>query len=333
MPRAQVVASRRRLVIAFACGLLTSRFAARAQTPGRPIRIGWLTTVPFMGTPLHAVFVDAMRERGWIEGRHFVLVSRYSGGRNELLAALAAELVRLEPDIIVSGASPTTTAARNATNRIPVLFLNVGDPVGSGFVASMARPGGNLTGFGGLGAALQLKQLELIAEIEPKPTRVAVLVNPAFSFHVHVRAEIDAFARDRGIVVRPVEVRSPDGIDAAFESLARDRPDALLILGQPFFLQEAVRVARLTIVHRLPTVVPFEDLVEAGCLMSYANRLNDDVRRLPSLIERIVNGTKPADIPVEQATRFYLTLNLKTARAIGVVVPRSLLVRADAVIE
>ena len=331
--RAGFAESRRTLIGALAGGLLTARFAARAQTPSRAIRIGWLTTVPFLGTPLHALFTEAMRERGWIEGRHFVLESRYSAGRNELLPALASELVRLEPDIIVSAASPTTTAAKNATGTIPLLFFGVGDPVGSGFVASLARPGGNLTGFGGLGTSLQPKQLELLTEIDPKPTRVAMFFNSAFSFHVHARAEIEAFARHRGVVIRPIEVRAPDDIDAAFERLARDRMDALLLLGQPFYLQEAARVARLTTLHRLPTVGPFEELVKAGCLMSYANRLTDDIKRLPHLIERIVNGAKPADIPVEQATRFYLTVNLKTARTIGVVVPHSLLLRADAVIE
>ena len=330
---ARVARDRRCLISALACGLLTWSLAVQSQTPGRLVLIGWLTTVPFLGTPLHALFIEAMRERGWIEGRHFVIDSRYSGGRNELLPALAAELVRLKPDLIVSGATPTTTAAKDATTRIPLLFLNVGDPVGSGFVASLAKPGGNLTGFGGLGTALQLKQLELLAEIEPKPTRVAMFVNSTFSFHVHARAEIEAFARQRGLEIRPIEVRSPADIEAAFESVARDRIDALLILGQPFYLQEAARVGRLTLVHRLPALVPFDDLVKAGGLMSYGNSLTDDVKRLPHLIERIANGTKPADIPVEQATRFYLTVNLKTAKAIGVVVPHSLLLRADAVIE
>ena len=318
---------------ALACALLTSRFAVRAQTPDRLIRIGWLTTGMFLGTPLHALFTEALRERGWIEGRHFVIESRYSGGRNELLPALAAELVRLQPDIIVSGATPTTTAARNETTRIPLLFFNVGDPVGSGFAASLARPGGNLTGFGGFGTVLHLKQLELLQEIEPRPTRVAMFVNPAFSFHVSTRAEIEAFARQRGVVIRPIEVRSPDDIDTAFQSAARDRIDALLILGQPIYLQEAPRVARLATLHRLPSVSPFDDLVKAGTLMSYANRLTDDVKRLPSLIERIVNGAHPADIPVEQPTRFYLTVNLKAATAIGVRIPQSLLLRVDNLIE
>ena len=330
---APVTEGRRSVIGALACVLLTSRFAVLAHMPSRLIRIGWLTTVPFLGTPLHSLFSEAMRERGWIEGRHFVIESRYSGGRNELLPALAAELVRLDPDIIVSGGSPTTTAAMNATTRIPLLFFNVGDPVGSGFAASLARPGGNLTGFGGLGTVLHLKQLELLQEIEPRPTRVAMFVNPAFSFHVTTRTEIEAFARQQGVVMRPIEVRSPDDLDAAFDSVARERIDALLILGQPFYLQEAARVARLATLHRLPCVGPFEDLVKAGCLMSYAGRLTDDVKRLPSLIERIVNGTNPADIPVEQGTRFYLMVNLKTAKAIGVLIPPSLLLRVDSLIE
>ncbi len=332
---AHVDEGRRGLIVTVACGLLASSYAAQAQTPSRMVRIGWLTTIQFLGTPLHALFTEAMRERGWIEGRHFVIDSRYSGGRNDLLPALAAELVGLNPDIIVSGASPTTAAAQKATTKIPLLFFGVGDPVGSGFVASLAKPGGNLTGFGGLGTVLLRKQLELLEEIEPKPTRVAMFVNSAFLFHVHVRAEIEPFARQRGLIIRPIEVRSPDDIDAAFNSIDRDRAriDALLILGQPFFLQEAARVARLTSLHRLPAMVSTEDAVKAGSLMSYGNRFTDDVKRLPYLIERIVNGMKPADIPVEQATHFYLTVNLKTAKAIGVVVPHSLLLRADTVID
>ena len=329
----QVVEGRRCLIGALACGLLTAGFAAQAQKPSRLVRIGWLTTIPFLGTPLHALFTEAMRERGWIEGRHFVIDSRYSGGRNELLPALAAELVRLNPDIIVSGGSPTTTAAMNATTKVPLLFFGVGDPVGSGFVASLARPGGNLTGTGGHGSALLLKQLELLQEIEPRPTRVAMFINSAFSVHGNARVEIEAFARKRGLMLRAIEVRSPNDIDAAFASVARDRIDALFVLGQPFYLQEAARVSRLASMHRLPALVPFEDLVKAGSLMSYGNRLTDDVKRLPHLIERIVGGAKPADIPVEQGTRFYLTVNLKTAKAIGVVIPHSLLLRADALIE
>ena len=318
---------------ALACGLLAAGWPVRAQTPTRLIRIGWLTTVQFLGTPLHALFSEAMRERGWIEGRHFVIDSRYSGGRNELLPALASELVRLHPDIIVSAASPTTAAAQKATSRIPLLFFSVGDPVGSGFVTSLARPGGNLTGFGGLGTVLHLKQLELLQEIEPKAARIAMFLNPTFSFHVQAREEIDALARQRGLVIRPIEARAPDDLDAAFQSATRERMDALLILGQPWHLQEAARVARLATLHRLPAVSPFEDLAKAGCLMSYANRMTDDVKRLPHLIERIVNGTKPADIPVEQPTRFYLSINLRTAKAIGVVIPHSLLLRADTVLE
>ncbi|MGZ8259066.1 MAG: ABC transporter substrate-binding protein [Caldimonas sp.] len=328
------VAERRRALVAVvACGLLAVSVTVQAQTPGRLVRIGWLSTAPILGTPLHALFTDAMREHGWIEGRHFVIESKYSEGYDERLPALAVELVQRSPDLIISSATPTTTAVKNATASIPILFFGVGDPVASGFVASLARPGGNATGFGGLGSAQHLKQLELLQEIAPKRPRIAMFVNPAFSFHAHARAEVEAAARERGVVIRPIEVRSPDDLDAAFDSAARGRADALLILGQPWYLLDAARVARLATLHRLATVVPFENLVKAGVLMSYGNRFTDDIKRLPYFIQRIVAGARPADLPVEQPTRFYLTINLRSARALGVTLPQSLLLRADALID
>ncbi len=274
-----------------------------------------------------------MRERGWIEGRHFAIEFRHSEGRAERLPDLAAALVQRSPDLIISSASPTTTAVLNATKTIPTLFFGVGDPVGSGFVASLSRPGGNLTGLGGLGEGVFLKQLDLLREIAPKSARIAMLVNPAFPVHVHARAEIEAAARDRSVLIRPIEVRSPADVEGAFEAAARDRIDALLILAQPFYLLEADRVARLAIQYRLPAVLPFEALVKAGLLMSYGSRFGDDIRRLPYFIERIVHGASPAELPVEQPTRFCLTINLRTARGIGVTIPQSLLLSADAVIE
>jgi putative ABC transport system substrate-binding protein len=304
-----------------------------AQLPSKLVRIGWLTTNPVLGTPLHALFVDAMRERGWIEGRHYVIESRYSGGSSERLPALAVELVQLNVDVIISGASPTTTAMKNATKTIPIVFFGVGDPVASGFVASLARPGGNLTGLGGLGAGMHLKQLEFLQQVTPRAPRIAMFVNPEFGFHMHARAEIEEAARARGVVLVPIAVRSPDDIDAAFETVARERVHALLILGQPFYSLQRQRVARLATMQRLPTVIPFEDLVKAGVLMSYGTRYIDDMKRLPHILERIVNGVKPADIPVEQPNRFYLTVNMKTAKEIGLAIPQSLLLRADEIID
>ncbi|MEO5845750.1 MAG: ABC transporter substrate-binding protein, partial [Caldimonas sp.] len=302
------------------------------RTPGRLVRIGWLSTRPLLGTLYHSLFIEAMRERGWIDGRHFVIEFRSSEGREERLPALAAELVQLNPDLIISSASPTTAAAKRATTTIPTLFFGVGDPVGSGFVASLSRPGGNLTGLGGLGAGIWLKQLDLLREIAPKASRIAMFVNSTFSPHSQARAEIEAAARDRGVVIRPIEVRAPGDIDAAFETVAREHIGALLIVAQPFYYQEADRVARLATLNRIPAMVGFEDVVKAGLLMSYGNRLADDIKRLPYFVERIVHGARPAEMPVEQPTRFYLTINLRTAKAIGVTVPPSLLLRADDVI-
>lgn len=183
--RAAQPMKRRRIVIgAVACGLSTWGFATEAQTPSKPVRIAWLSTIPFVNTPLHALFAEAMRERGWIEGRHFVIDGRHSQGQSERLPALAAELVKLNPDVFVSSASPRTAAAKNATGTIPILFFGVGDPVASGFVASLARSGGNVTGFGGLGGDLHLKQLDLLLEVAPRATRIGMLVNPAFPCHV-----------------------------------------------------------------------------------------------------------------------------------------------------
>jgi putative tryptophan/tyrosine transport system substrate-binding protein len=278
-------------------------------------------------------FSEAMRERGWIEGRHFVIEPRHWEGRSELLPSLAAELVRLNVALIITGSSPGTTAVKNATTKIPIVFLGVGDPVASGFVTSLSRPGGNVTGFGGLGTGLHIKQLGLLREIAGPATRIGMFINPEFGFHAYARSEIEAAASERGIFLRAIEVRSPDDIDPAFAAVSRERIEALLILGQPFYYQHAPRIAKHAISQRLPTVLPFRELVRAGVLMSYGPEANDDLKRLPYLIERIVNGVKPADIPVEQPTRFYLTINAKTARAIGLSLPQSLLLRADEIIE
>ena len=301
--------------------------------PGKPVRIGALSNGPFVGPRRPSVFRQAMRERGWIEGRHFVIEVMHSEGRAEQLPALADELVRRHVDLIVCFGSPATAAARAATKAIPIVFLNVGDPVADGLVTSLARPGGNVTGFGGLGVGIHLKHFDLLRELIPGAPRIAMFIHPRSRFHAEVRAAIEPAARARHLVLRLVEVRSPDEIDAAFAGLAREPVDALLILGQPFFAVQAERIARLTIERRLPAVSPFYDLARAGVLMSYGSSVQDELRRLPVTIERIVNGAKPAELPVEQPMRFYLAINLKSAKAIGVTVPPSLLLRADEVIE
>ncbi len=310
--------------------LLWPRRAASAQTPHK-VRIGWLSTTPYAGSSAQEPFVKGMRERGWVEGENFAVENLFSGGRNERFPALAAELVQRKVDLIVCAASASTAAAKNATATIPIVFFFVGDPVGYGFVASLARPGGNVTGIGGLALGAQSKHLEMLRELAPKALRIAMFVNP--DLHATLRADIEPAAHRLGITLRAIELRSPDEIDAAFASAARERVDALLIFGQAGLYAHTARLARMAIERRLPTVSPLEEATRDGVLMSYGPRIVDDVQRLPYYVDRILKGARPSELPVEQPTRFYLTINLKTAKALGLTVPQSLLLRADEVIE
>ena len=260
-------------------------YIARGQPPGKAVRIGWLSSSSYVGSPVWAAFIGEMQQRGWIEGA-------------------------------TSLSSPY-----------------VGDPVASGLVASLARPGANLTGTGGLGTWTAAKLLELLKEFVTQASRVAVFVNSTIPLHIAFRADLEPTARSLGVTLRSVEVRSPDDLDGAFATMAADKIDALLILGQGMMLSERVRLARQALEHRLPAVVPFGEIVEAGVLMSYGPELIDDMRRLPGFVMQIVNGVKPADLPVEQPMRFYLTVNQKTANALGLTIPTSVLVRADEVIQ
>jgi len=324
---------RRTLICAMAGALLAAGLAVRAQTHGKVYRIGFLTTGSDPRSPPFDVFTQGMRELGWVEGRNYTVEIRYTEGRNERLPALATELVQRKVDLLVGTGSLPTAALKNATATIPILFLYVGDPVGSGFVTSLARPGGNVTGMGGLGPGIQAKQLELLKEVVPKMSRIAMLHNPEFPVHASFRAEVEPAARSLGVTLRPIELRSPDDIDPAFATLAREPVDALLIFGQGFLVAHGARVAKLAIEHRLPAIIPFQEGARDGILMSYASTLTDALRRLPYFVDRVLKGAKPADLPVEQASRFYLTVNQKTAKALGLTIPQSLLLRADEVIE
>ena len=327
------MSTRRTLICAIAGALLAAGFAGRAQTPGKVYRIGWLSSGPWAGTQPLEVFNQGMRELGWAEGQHYMIDNRYTEGRSERVTALAADLVQRKVDLLVASGSPHTAALKNATATIPIIFYFVSDPVGSGFVASLARPGGNVTGLGGLGPGTQAKQLELLREVVPKASRIATLFNPALSFHAAIAAEVEPAARRLGVTLRPIELRSPDDIDAAFATLAREPVDALLIFGQGFLFPHGPRVAKLAIEQRLPAIIPFQEVARDGVLMSYGSNILDAVRRLPYFVDRVLKGAKPAELPVEQATQFYLTINQKTAKALGLTIPQSVLLRADEVIE
>jgi putative tryptophan/tyrosine transport system substrate-binding protein len=324
---------RRRDTLPFIVALCAAPLTTHGQQAGKVYRIGWLSGTSIAPSPGWTAFVEGMRELGWIEGQNFTVENLLYEGRNEQLPALAAEAVRRKVDLIICSGTPPTTAAKSATTTIPILFYYVGDPVGAGIVASLARPGGNITGMGGLGLGIYAKMLELLKEMVPKATRIAMLANPTFPLHAVYGADAESASRSLKVTLRPVELRSPEEIDGAFAAIARDKVDALLILGQPFLFGQGARVATLAMEQRLPAMIPFVEVVRNGVLMSYGSRLIDDIRRLPYYVDRILKGAKPADLPVEQPTRFYLTINLKTAKAIGLAVPPSLLQRADQLIE
>jgi putative ABC transport system substrate-binding protein len=246
---------------------------------------------------------------------------------------VAAEAVQRKFDLIIGAGTPPAVAAKNATSTIPIVFYYVGDPVGAGLVASLAVPGANVTGMGGLAPGIYAKMLELLVEATPTATRIAMLRNSSFGLHANFAADAEAAARRMRLTLKPVELRSPDDIDGAFATIARDKPDALLILGQPFLFGHGPRVARMAIEQRLPAMIPFEQVAQDGILMSYGSRVVDDARRLPYYVDQILKGASPAMLPVEQPSRFYLTINLKTAKAIGRTIPQALLLRADAVIQ
>lgn len=327
------MSTRRTLICAIAGALLAAGRAGRAQTPGKVYRIGWLSSGPWAGTQPLEAFNQGMRELGWVEGRHYMIDNRYTEGHSERFPALAADLVQRKVDLLVGSGSPHTAALKNATATIPIIFFAVGDPVGSGFVASLARPGGNVTGLGGLGPGVHAKQLELLREVVPKASRIANLFNPSVSFHAAIAAEVAPVARRLGVTLRPIELRSPDDIDAAFATLAREPVDALLIFGQGFLFQHGARVAKLAIEQRLPAIIGFQEGARDGVLMSYGWNIIDDVRRLPYFVDRVLKGAKPAELPVEQPSRFYLTINQKTAKALGLTIPQGVLLRAEEVIE
>lgn len=327
------MSTRRTLICAIAGALLAAGRAGRAQTPGKVYRIGWLSSGPWVGTQPLEVFNQGMRELGWVEGRHYMIDNRYTDGRSERILAHAADLVQRKVDLLVGSGSPHTTALKNATATIPIIFYYVADPVGSGLVASLARPGGNVTGLAGLGPGGSAKQLELLREVVPKASRIANLFNPAVSFHAAIAAEVEPAARSLGVTLRPIELRSPDDIDAAFATLAREPVDALLIYGQGFLYEHGARVAKLAIEQRLPAIISFQEVARYGVLMSYGASIIDDARRLPYFADRVLKGAKPAELPVEQPRRFYLTINQKTAKVLGLTIPQSMLLRADEVIE
>ena len=322
---------RRRFVLSSLAGVLAAPLGAEAQQAGKIYRIGriWNTPNPSAEDTLR----QALRERGWIEGQNFVFERRYSEGRNDRLPVLAAELVRLRPDLISTVGDSAALAAKAATTTIPVVFTAVGDPLGSGIVESLARPGRNLTGTGSSGSELAGKWLDLFKEAVPSLSRVGVFINSADPLHASERPIVEMTGRRLGLALTYVEVRTPEDVDGAFAAIARENLRAVLVLGQPLLFARRARLAKLALDQRVATMVPWRQAVEEGALISYLEALDWHLRRVAYCIDRILKGAKPADLPVERPTEFLLTINLKTAKALGLTIPPSLLARADQVIE
>jgi putative tryptophan/tyrosine transport system substrate-binding protein len=326
---------RRREFIALLGGAAAAwPLAARAQQAGKIYTIGILSAGSFDPTaPSVAIIPDALRALGWIEGKNIVFERRYAENRVERLPELAAELVRLNVDVIVGIGTLAPLAAKRATTTIPIVMTAAGDPLGSGLVASLARPGGNVTGMSLMAPDLGGKRLELLKELLPRLARVAVLWNAANPYPALVFKETQAAGRTVGIEVQSLEVRGPRDFDGAFEALRRQRPDALITVEDPLTFNYMKLIADFAAGQLLPTLHGFREDVAAGALMSYGANLADLLRRAAGYVDKILKGAKPADLPVQQPTKFELVINQRTAKALGLEIPPTLLARADEVIE
>jgi putative tryptophan/tyrosine transport system substrate-binding protein len=279
-----------------------------------------------------AAFVQRLRELGWIEGRTVAIDYRYAEGRSERAAEIAAEFVRLKVDVIVTQGTPAVLAAKQATSVIPIVFASAGDPVGTGIVASLARPGGNVTGLSGQATDTAAKRLELLREIVPNLRRLAIMGNIGNPFNVLEMDEVQAAARTLGLEVAALEIRRGEDIAPAFATL-KGRAEALYVGGDPLLIINQIRINTLALGARLPTMSIFRQYVAAGGLMSYGPNFPDLYRRAAEFVDKILRGAKPADLPVEQPTKFDLVLNLTTANVLGLTIPESFLLRATEVIE
>jgi len=323
-----------RLAAAAALLLLAAPLTAEAQLAGKVHHIGYLASGSSTAAP-HVIeaFRQGLRELGWVEGQNIVIDYRFAEYKYDRLPDLAAELVRLKVDIIVAPATPAAAAAKNATGTIPIVMIGVGDPVGAGFVASLARPGGNVTGSSfGVGLEINSKQLELLKETVPKVRRVAILSNPTNPGHPRWMREYKDAGRSLGVQLQFLEARGPTEFDGAFAAMAKERVGALLVVADGMFMLHRTRLADLAAKTRLPSL-GYREFVEAGGLMSYGPSLPDLWRRAATFVDKVLKGAKPADLPVEQPIKFELVINLKTAKALGLTIPQSVLLRADQSLE
>jgi putative ABC transport system substrate-binding protein len=324
--------NRRKLVLALGAGALTAPLTSFAQQAGKVYRIGILSAGRFL-PELGALFSEGLKELGWIEGKNVVFESRFAEDRLDRLPEFAAELVRLNVDVILTHGTLATVAAKRATTTIPIVMANAGDPLGSGLVASLARPGGNVTGLSMMIPEIAGKWLQILKELVPRLSRVAILWNPANSYLATVFRETEDPARRLGIQRLSLEVRSLVDLRSAFDAAVRQRASALLVVSDTLLLPQKTQIVDFAAKNQLPALYAVPDYVEVGGLMSYGVRLGDLHRRAAFYVDKILKGTKPADLPVEQPTKLELVINGKTAKALGLKIPQSLLISADKIIQ
>ena len=324
--------SRFRLIVTFALGLLLAPLAADAQQAAKVPRVGFLT----LGSPPSPYF-EALREGlrglGYVEGRTITIEPRFAEGKVEKLADHATELVRLKVNVILAVGGASVQAAKNATSTIPIVMGFSGDPVEARFVVSLARPGGNITGLSFLSSELAGKRLELLKEVTPGISRVAVLSNPDHPGEQFDWRQAQAAARVLAMALQYVVVRGPKDFDNAFATMSRERVNAILVFPDALTLSHRKQIAEFAVKAQVPMISGWREFTDAAGLMSYGPSLRDGLRRAATYVDKILKGAKPADLPVEQPTRFELVINMKTAKALGLTIPQSMFIRADEVIQ
>ena len=326
------MATRRDALLVLGAGVLTAPLASFAQNQPKVWQVGFLAA-DSASTRLYESFRQGMRDVGYVEGKTCVIRPRFADGRYELLPALAAELVRMKVDVIVAGTTLSVQAAKKATTTFPIVMVAIPDPVGEGFVASLSRPGGNITGLSTIVTEASAKHVEMLRAVIPNLSQVAVLINQFNPSDSLILEQISGAAFSSGVKIVPVEAGTVAEIEAGFNAMTRARAEAVIVAADPFFDVQREQIAMLAIKHRLPTICSNSEATEAGGLMSYGQDLSDQYRRAAAYVDKILKGAKPSDLPVEQPFVLTLVVNRKTAKALGLTLPKDVLLRAEKVID
>ena len=326
--------NRRKLIVALGASALAAPFRIYAQPVKKSVVVGILGAQDQPSAePVLSAFKQGLQELGYVEGKNLTLHLRFADGKFERVPGLAAELVNLKVDVILSGGTVTTSALQKATGTIPIVMANSFDPVGNGLVKTLARPGGNITGLSSLGDDIGGKHLEMLLSVAPKLSRVAVLLNPGNQSHPLVLKSIQSAALKTSAKILPLEARTAPEIENAFSTMTQGKAGAVIVARDGFFIRQSRQIAELALKNRLPSISERASYAQAGGLMSYGVNQGEQFRRAATYVDKIFRGAKPADLPVEQPTKFELVINRKTAKALGLTIPQALLVSADKVIE